>query len=103
MKWILLNLTVILMLIGFRQYAYGYHDVDTEDAYQGLVSRGLLDDAKVAEYAKSHNGWQAKERLRAIGNPDGFFQDVFVLGIGTCFVNSAAILFITRRRPFPAA
>jgi hypothetical protein len=100
MKWIiiLLNLIAIFALVGLRQYAHGYHRMETEDAYQGLVSRGLLDEAKSAEYARLHNGWHPRQRLQSIGNPDGFVQSIFVIGVGTCLLNSAAVFYLSRGR-----
>ncbi len=100
MKWIVIaiNLAAVCVFVGLRQYAHGYHNVDVEDAYQGLISRALLDDAEAAEYAQAHNGWHPKERLRSIGHPDGFVQVLFVGGVAVCLINSAAVLLLTRKR-----
>jgi hypothetical protein len=100
LKWLVvaLNLAAIILLIGLRQYAHGYHDADVADAYQGLVSRGLLDESKAEAYARDHHGWNPKDRLHSIGDPDGFVQDVFVVGVIACIGNTAAILFLSRKR-----
>jgi hypothetical protein len=105
MKWIviLLNLAAVFALVGLRQYAHGYHRMEAEDAYQGLVSRGLLDEAKSAEYARSHNGWHPRERLQSIGNPDGFVQVIFVVGVAACILNSAVIILLGRGRGLESA
>src|SRR5208283_4534968 len=95
LKWIILtaNIFVIIGLVGLRQYAFGQHEADVNDAYQGLINRGLLDESKVEIYAKEHNGWNPKDRLNSIGNPDGFVQMLFALGTGACIFNTFAIFF----------
>ena len=98
-KWLViaLNLVAIVLLIGLCQYAHGYHEVDVADAYQGLVSRGLLDESKAEAYAKDHHGWNPKDRLHSIGDPDGFVLDIFIVGVVACIGNAAAILLLTRK------
>jgi hypothetical protein len=105
MKWILvfLNVAAILVLIGLRQYAHGYHRMEAEDAYQGLISRGLLDEKKVEEYARLHNGWHPRERLASIGSPDGFVQNIFVVGVAACAINAVAVLMMLHRRRLKGA
>jgi hypothetical protein len=88
------NILVILLLVGLRVYARGYHAVSVEDAYQNLINRGVVDEAKVQAFIK--DGWNLKERLRFIGNPDGFLQMFFVIAIGICAVNSMVILYLSR-------
>lgn len=100
LKWfvVVLNLAAIVVLVGLRQYAHGYHDKNVADAYDGLVSRGMLDGEKADAYARDHNGWSPKNRLRSIGDPDGFLQDIFVVGVLACICNTAAILLFSRKR-----
>jgi hypothetical protein len=73
LKWTVVaaNLFAIFVMLGLRSYAIGRHNVDVEDAYQGLISRGLLDESKAEAYAKEHNGWNPKDRLDDISNPAG--------------------------------
>jgi hypothetical protein len=103
LKWVILtaNIFVIIGLVGLRQYAFGQHVADVNDAYQGMISRGLLDENKVENYAKEHNGWNPKDRLNSIGNPDGFVQLLFALGTGDCTLNAFAILFFVRQNKNP--
>src|SRR6266446_10191257 len=93
MKWIVifLNLAAILALFSVRQYAHGYHRSETKWAYQAFVSRGSLDETKAEEYARTHNGWHQKTQLESIGNPDGFVQIVFVMGVAAIILNSIAL------------
>ena len=100
MKWIviLVNALAIFILFGLRQYAHGYHRVEAENVYDGLVIRGLFDEAKLAEYAAARSPWHPKERLNAIGDPSGFVQIFFVTSVGVCVFNATAILLLSRKR-----
>jgi hypothetical protein len=99
LKWfvVVLNLAGIVVLVGLRQYAHGYHEIEVADAYHGLVSRGLLDEGKSEVYAKDHHGWNPKNRLSSIGDPNGFVQDIFLVGLAACIGNVVAILFLSRK------
>ena len=89
---LLVNCVALVALISLRQYARGYHSAQAQWAYDAFVSRGLLDDAKAQEYARAHNGWHPKLVLAGIGNPDGFVQDMFLVGIAAIAINSVALL-----------
>ena len=92
------NFLLVLMLLGIRDEDRVYHRQDVEDAYQGLVSRGLLDAAKSEEYARNHNGWHPRKRLEMIGAPSGFSELLFRLACGACIVNVVTILFLARNK-----
>ncbi len=98
LEWVIVALNVLAILFGLRQYARGQHDADVADAYKGLISRGLLDESKTETYAKAHNGWHVKDRLHSIGDPDGFVQMLFAVGIAVCVGNIVAILLLSINR-----
>ena len=102
-KWVVIaaNVFAIILFLGLYQYAHGRHTMEVEDAYQGLILRGLLDEGKSEAYAKDHNGWNPKDRLQDIGNPDGFVSMLSMLGFGVCIFNVVAILVLTRKKNTP--
>jgi hypothetical protein len=99
LKWLViaLNLAAIVLLLGLRQYARGQHEADVADAYQGLVDRGLLDESKAAAYAQAHHGWNPKDRLHSIGDPNGFVQWLFVVGTIACIGNCITVFLLTKK------
>jgi hypothetical protein len=97
MKWviILFNIAAVAALILLGHYASTYHQAQTKWAYDAFVSRGLLDDARAQEYARTNNGWHPKHELERIGSPDGFVRDTVVIGVSAILVNT--ILLALRR------
>jgi len=93
MKWliILFNIAAIGALIFLGHYASSYHQAQTKWAYDAFVSRGLLDDARAQEYARTNNGWHPKHELERIGSPDGFVRITVVIGATALLVNTIVL------------
>jgi hypothetical protein len=73
--------------------------VQAEDAYQGLISRGLLDEAKVDAYARDNNGWHARDRIRDNSQIQlAFADDIYWLALVILIGNSVAIASLSRHK-----
>src|SRR5580765_1188324 len=95
---IVANLLLVFLFLGLRGENTRHHRFDVEEAYQGLVSRGMLDEAKSEDYARTHNGWHPRKRLEMIGAPDGYPEVLFWMALGACAVNAATIFFLARTK-----
>jgi len=102
-KWIIfvVNLVAVVGLTGLRQYAHGMQKVQAEDAYQGLISRGLLDEAKVEAHARENRGWHARDRIGDNSKLQlAFVDDIYWVALVALIGNSVgvALLNVQRRK-----
>jgi hypothetical protein len=106
MKWIIIVLNVVALVVagGLRQGARSFPQHSAEDAYQGLVSRELLNQTNVEAYARAHNGWHARDRLYSIADlGSSFAGELFYVVVFLCVMNSVAVLLLARKKGTHAA